>query len=57
MLWTLAVVFFVLWVLGLIGVFAIGAWIWLFFAIWIISLIAQLAGGRGRTTPTVQPRV
>jgi hypothetical protein len=51
MLWTLAVIFFVLWILGLVGVYAIGAWIWLFFAIWIISLIAQLSSGRGRGTP------
>ena len=51
MLWTLAVIFFILWILGLVGVYAIGAWIWLFFAIWIISLIAQFAGGgRRRTT-------
>ncbi len=57
MLWTLAVIFFVLWILGLVGVYAIGAWIWLFFAIWIISLIAQLSSGRGRGTSTVQQKM
>lgn len=55
MLWTLAVIFFILWIVGLAGAYAIGAWIWLFFAIWIISLIAQLAGaGRRRTTTSPQ---
>ena len=54
MLWTLAVIFFLLWILGLVAVYAIGAWIWLFCAMWIILLIAQFAGGRNRTTPTVQ---
>ena len=57
MLWTLAVIFFVLWILGLVGVYGVGAWIWLFFAIWIISLIAQLASGRGRGTSTVQQKM
>jgi hypothetical protein len=57
MLWTLAVIFFVLWVLGVVGVYAIGTWIWLFFAIWVISLVAQIASGRGRANPTVQQRM
>jgi hypothetical protein len=52
MLWTLAVIFFILWILGLVKVFAIGAWLWLFFAIWVISLIVQVAmRGGGRVTP------
>lgn len=54
MLWTLAIIFFVLWVLGMVGVYSIGAWIWLLCAIWIISLVAQLATGRSRGTPTAQ---
>jgi len=54
MLWTIFVVFLVLWILGLAKVFAIGAWIWLFLVIWIVSLLAQLARGRGgATTPRV----
>jgi hypothetical protein len=57
MLWTLATICFVLWVLGLAGVYAIGTWIWLLFAIWVISLIAQIASGRGRGNPTVQQRM
>jgi len=52
MLWTLAVIFFILWILGLAKLFAIGAWLWLFFVIWVVSLIVQLATrGRGRTLP------
>jgi hypothetical protein len=51
MLWTLAVIFFILWVLGLVHVFAIGAWIWLFFVIWVICLIARLASGRRAAPP------
>jgi len=52
MLWTLFVIFLILWVLGLVHVFAIGAWIWLFLVIAAICLIAQVASGR-RTTPPV----
>ncbi len=53
MLWTLAVIFFILWILGMVHVYAIGAWIWLFLAIWVISLVAQLAmrGGRKSLPP------
>jgi hypothetical protein len=54
MLWTLAVIFFILWVLGLANVFAIGAWIWLFCAIWIICLIAQFTTRRPRTSTPQQ---
>jgi len=54
MLWLAFVVFFVLWILGLAGAIAVGAWAWLFFVIWIIALIAQLATRRTHA-PTVQP--
>ncbi|HST79913.1 MAG TPA: hypothetical protein VLN58_15620 [Verrucomicrobiae bacterium] len=54
MLWLAFVVFFVLWILGLAGAIAVGAWVWLFFVIWIISLIAQF-GMRRHQTPSVQP--
>ncbi len=55
MLWTLFVIFAILWILGLANVYAIGAWIWLFFAIAVIALIWQLAAGRrgSPTTPVV----
>lgn len=56
MIWTLFVVFFVLWLLGLGGIFAIGAWLWLFFAIWVISLIwAFAASRRTKVTTNVSP--
>ncbi|MFZ0706879.1 MAG: lmo0937 family membrane protein [Candidatus Korobacteraceae bacterium] len=51
MLWTLAVIFFILWVLGLVHVFAIGPWMWLFLVIAAICLIAQVASGRRATPP------
>lgn len=54
MLWTLVVVFFILWVLALVHVFTIGAWIWLFFAIWIMSLIARFVIVRAGTPRTHQ---
>ncbi len=56
MLWTLFVVFAILWILGLANVFAIGAWIWLFFAIAILSLVWQLArAGRTTAPPVTRP--
>jgi hypothetical protein len=54
MLWLVFIICLVLWILGLVGTLAVGAWTWLFFVICIIALIAQLTAGR-RTTPTVQP--
>ncbi len=46
MLWTLFVIFLILWILGLANVYTIGAWLWLFFVIALIALIVQLATGR-----------
>ena len=43
MLWAIAVIFFVLWILGLASVYTIGAWVWLFCLIWIVALIARVA--------------
>ncbi len=51
MLWTLFVIFLILWILGLANAFAIGAWIWIFFVIAIISLIAQLTWRRSTAPP------
>ncbi|MGH9571056.1 MAG: lmo0937 family membrane protein [Candidatus Angelobacter sp.] len=48
MLWGISVVFFILWILGLASVVAVGAWIWLFFVIWIVALIAQMATRHSR---------
>jgi cobalamin biosynthesis protein CobD/CbiB len=49
-LWTLVVVFFVLWILGLVDVFPVGGWVWLFFVIWVVALIASLATRGGTRT-------
>jgi hypothetical protein len=51
MLWAIAVIFFILWILGLASVYAIGGWIWVFFAIWILALIGQMAGRNRRSAP------
>jgi hypothetical protein len=51
MLWAIAVIFFVLWILGLASAFAIGGWIWVFFAIWILALIGQMASRNRRSAP------
>jgi hypothetical protein len=54
MLWLAFVIFLVLWILGLIGTIAVGAWTWLFLVLCIIALITQVTAGR-RTTPAVRP--
>ena len=46
MLWFVFIIFLALWILGLIGTIAVGAWAWFFLAIWIIALIVQLTTGR-----------
>lgn len=52
MLWLLFGVFLILWILGLLGVYSIGGWLWLFFAVWVVALFAQLLlARRGPTAP------
>ena len=46
MLWTLFVILLIAWILGLVGVYQIGAVIWLLLVAAIIVLILQLASGR-----------
>ena len=46
MLWTLFVILLIAWILGLVGVYQIGAVIWLFLVAAIVVLILQLATGR-----------
>ena len=55
MLWTLVVVFFILWILGLATVYTSAALTWLFFALFIIFLVWQFAAAR-RQHP-VEPRI
>jgi len=46
MLWTLFVILLIAWILGLVGVYQIGAVIWLLLVAAVIVLILQLASGR-----------
>jgi hypothetical protein len=46
MLWFIFLVLLVLWVLGLVGTYQIGAWLWLLLVAAVIVLIVQLATGR-----------
>lgn len=57
MLWTLVIVFFVLWILGLASVYASVALTWLFFALCIIFLISQFVVGRRHHRPSVEREV
>ncbi len=49
MLWLIFVILLIAWILGLVGTYQIGAFIWLLLVAAIIVLIVQLATGR-RTT-------
>ena len=46
MLWLLFFILLIAWVLGLVGTYQIGAFLWLLFVAAIIVLILQLATGR-----------
>ncbi len=46
MLWTIFVILLIAWLLGLVGVYQIGALIWILFVAAVIVLILQLASGR-----------
>ncbi len=46
MLWTLFVILLIAWILGLVGVYQIGAVLWLLLVAAIIVLIIQLITGR-----------
>ncbi|HEX4474642.1 MAG TPA: lmo0937 family membrane protein [Polyangiaceae bacterium] len=45
MLWTITVILLVLWLLGLVGVYSIGAWIHILLVLAIISVLINLASG------------
>ncbi|HET9743614.1 MAG TPA: hypothetical protein VFQ00_12750 [Terriglobales bacterium] len=53
MLWIPVVVFFILWILGLAGVYTIGGWDWVFFVAWIVFLIVQVAAQRNAAKKTL----
>jgi hypothetical protein len=52
MLWALTIIFTILWVVGMLGVWSLGVWTWLFCAGAVISLIGQFS----RTNHTMPDR-
>ncbi len=46
MLWTLFVVLMVLWLLGVVGTYQLGAWLWMILLAAVVVLVLQLATGR-----------
>ena len=46
MLWTLFVILLIAWILGLVGTYQIGAFVWLVLVAAVIVLILQLVTGR-----------
>jgi hypothetical protein len=46
MLYTAAVVLLILWLLGIVGTFAIGAYVHVLLVVALVLLVVQLLGGR-----------
>jgi hypothetical protein len=46
MLWTITIILLILWLLGVVGVYTIGAWIHLLLVLAVIVLIFNLMSGR-----------
>jgi hypothetical protein len=46
MLWTITVILLVLWLLGVVGVYTVGAWIHILLVLAIISIIFNLMSSR-----------
>jgi len=46
MLWTLFVILLIAWIMGLVGPYQIGAFVWLLLVAAVIVLILQLVTGR-----------
>lgn len=46
MLWTLFVILLIAWILGLVGVYQIGALLWLLLVAAVVVLVIQLITGR-----------
>ncbi len=46
MLWLIFAILLIAWILGLVGTYTLGAWLWLLLVAAIIVLIIQLATGR-----------
>jgi hypothetical protein len=46
MLWFIFFILLVAWILGLVGTYNIGAWLWLLLVVAIVVLVIQLFTGR-----------
>jgi hypothetical protein len=46
MLWTITIILFILWLLGVIGIYTVGAWIHILLVLAVIVLIFNLLSGR-----------
>ena len=46
MLWVICVVLLVAWLLGLVGTYTLGSWLWVLLVAAFVVLIIQLATGR-----------
>jgi len=46
MLWTITVILVILWLLGVVGVYTVGAWIHILLVLAVIVLIFNLLSGR-----------
>ncbi len=46
MLWTITIILFVLWLIGMISNYTLGGWLYLLLVLAIIGLIFNLASGR-----------
>jgi len=46
MLWLIFFILLVAWILGLVGTFNIGGWLWLLLIVAIVVLVIQLMTGR-----------
>jgi hypothetical protein len=46
MLWTLFVILLIAWILGLVGTYQIGAFVWLLLVAALVVLVLQLVTGR-----------
>jgi ABC-type maltose transport system permease subunit len=46
MLWTITIILFILWLLGVVGIYTVGAWIHILLVLAVIVLIFNLLSGR-----------
>ena len=46
MLWVIFMILLIAWILGLVGTYTIGSWLWLLLVAAVVVLILQLVTGR-----------